>query len=147
MKKILLILILGIAAYGFVQQAPKYFPEDRFFGSETATSNVALDKAFKNNLSDVQVGGSGKVVKILPDDTKGSRHQKFIVKLDSGQSVLVAHNIDIAPRIGNFSVGDQVDFYGEYEWNPQGGVVHWTHRDPSGRHEGGWLKHGGKIFQ
>ncbi len=147
MKKILLILILGIAAYGFVQQAPKYFPEDTFFSSETATSNVALDKAFKNNQSDVQVGGSGKVVKILPDDTKGSRHQKFIVKLDSGQSVLIAHNIDIAPRIGNFSVGDQVDFYGEYEWNPQGGVVHWTHRDPSGRHEGGWLKHGGKIFQ
>lgn len=147
MKKFLLILIVGIAVYGVVQQAPKFFSISSFFSSEISTSDLSLEKAFKNNQSDIQVGGSGKVIKILPDDTQGSRHQKFILKLNSGQSILIAHNIDIAPRISALNVGDHINFYGEYEWNPKGGVVHWTHHDPSGRHEGGWLNHGGKIYE
>ncbi len=147
MKKFLLILIVGIAVYGVVQQAPKSFSISSFFSSEISTSDLSLEKAFKNNQSDIQVGGSGKVIKILPDDTQGSRHQKFILKLNSGQTILIAHNIDIAPRISALNVGDHINFYGEYEWNPKGGVVHWTHHDPSGRHEGGWLNHGGKIYE
>ena len=147
MKKILLILIVGIAVYGLVQQAPKSFSISSFFSSEISTSDLSLEKAFKNNQSDIQIGGSGKVIKILPDDTQGSRHQKFILKLNSGQTVLIAHNIDIAPKISALNVGDHINFYGEYEWNPKGGVVHWTHHDPSGRHEGGWLNHGGKIYE
>jgi len=146
-KKFLLILIVGIAVYGVVQQAPKSFSISSFFSSEISTSDLSLEKAFKNNQSDIQVGGSGKVIKILPDDTQGSRHQKFILKLNSGQTILIAHNIDIAPRISALNVGDHINFYGEYEWNPKGGVVHWTHHDPSGRHEGGWLNHDGKIYQ
>ncbi len=147
MKKFLLILIVGIAVYGFVQQAPKSFSISSFFSSEISTSDLSLEKAFKNNQSDIQVGGSGKVIKILPNDTQGSRHQKFILKLNSGQTILIAHNIDIAPRISALNVGDHINFYGKYEWNPKGGVVHWTHHDPSDRHEGGWLNHGGKIYE
>ena len=147
MKKILLILIVGIAVYGLVQQAPKSFSISSFFSSKISTSDLSLEKAFKNNQSDIQIGGSGKVIKILPDDTQGSRHQKFILKLNSGQTILIAHNIDIAPKISALNVGDHINFYGEYEWNPKGGVVHWTHHDPSGRHEGGWLNHGGIIYQ
>ena len=147
MKKFLLILIVGIAVYGFVQLSPEFFSIGSFFNSEISTSDLSLERAFKNNQSDIQVGGSGKVVKILPDDTQGSRHQKFILKLNSGQTILIAHNIDIAPRISTLKVGDHINFYGQYEWNPKGGVVHWTHHDPSGRHEGGWLNHGGKIYE
>ena len=147
MKKIWLILIAGIAVYGFVQQAPKFFPIGKFFSSELSTSDKALEKALKNNQSNIQVGGSGKVIKILPDDTQGSRHQKFIIELNSGQTLLISHNIDVARKIDNLNVGDHINFYGEYEWNSKGGVVHWTHHDPSGRHEGGWLNHGGKIYQ
>jgi hypothetical protein len=40
-----------------------------------------------------------------------------------------------------------IQFYGEYEWNNKGGVVHWTHRDPNGHHVGGWLKHNGSTYQ
>jgi hypothetical protein len=146
-KKFLLILIVGIAIYGFVQQVPKFFSVGTFFNSEISTSDLFIEKVFKNNQSDIQVGGSGKVIKILPDDTQGSRHQKFIIELNSGQTLLIAHNIDISPRVGTLNVGDHINFYGEYEWNSKGGVIHWTHHDPSGRHEDGWLTHGGKIYQ
>jgi len=95
----------------------------------------------------VQVKGSGTVIRILKDDNQGSRHQKFILKLSSGQTILVAHNIDLAPRINSISKGDSVQFYGEYEWNNKGGVVHWTHRDPNGNHIGGWLKHNRRVYQ
>jgi len=83
----------------------------------------------------------------LPDDTSGSRHQRFILKLSSGQTLLVAHNIDLAPRISSLRVGDAVQFYGEYEWNQKGGVLHWTHRDSRGSHVAGWLRHQGKTYQ
>jgi len=103
--------------------------------------------AYEQQQSDVQVRGQGVVIKLLPDDTQGSRHQKFILRLASGQTLLVAHNIDLAPRIDALRVTDYVGFYGEYEWNNQGGVLHWTHHDPQGRHLDGWLSHNGKIYQ
>ena len=87
------------------------------------------------------------MIKILADDNKGSRHQKFIVKLASGQTVLIAHNIDLARRINSINIGDSIEFYGEYEWNAKGGIVHWTHHDPAGRHKDGWLKHNGVLYK
>jgi len=84
---------------------------------------------------------------ILPDDNDGSRHQRFILQLNSGQTLLIAHNIDIAPRIPVLRQGDEVAFRGQYEWNPEGGVIHWTHHDPGGQHPGGWLKHEGQTYQ
>lgn len=87
------------------------------------------------------------MTKVLRDDLKGSRHQRFILKTDTGQTLLVAHNIDLAPRIDGLKAGDTVEFYGEYEWNPKGGVIHWTHHDPDNRHVAGWLRHQGRTYQ
>jgi hypothetical protein len=84
---------------------------------------------------------------VLPDDNEGSRHQRFIVRLASGRTVLIAHNIDLAPRVEGLTAGDSVEFSGEFENNDKGGVVHWTHHDPDGRHVGGWIKHGGRVYQ
>lgn len=115
--------------------------------SNISYANPIIDKAYHEKRSDVQVQGSGKVIKILSDDNKGSRHQRFILKLPSNLSILVAHNIDLAPRINDLKTGDIVEFYGEYEWNNKGGVIHWTHHDPRKKHKDGWLKHKGKIYE
>ena len=61
--------------------------------------------------------------------------------------MLVAHNIDVAPRLSGLETGDEVAFRGVYEWNARGGVVHWTHHDPSGERRGGWLRHEGRTVQ
>ena len=103
--------------------------------------------AYQNHQSNFFVESKGVVIKILRDDLKGSCHQRFILQLPKGQTILIAHNIDIAPRIDNLNVGDEVYFYGEYEWNENGGVVHWTHHDPQYRRAGGWLEHKNKRFQ
>lgn len=108
---------------------------------------TTVNDAYKHQQSNVQVKGHGKVVHILNDDNQGSRHQKFILELSSGKTILIAHNIDLAPRINTISKGDTVQFYGVYEWNKKGGVVHWTHRDPNSRHINGWLKHKGSVYQ
>jgi hypothetical protein len=87
------------------------------------------------------------VIRVLADDLDGSRHQRFIVQLASGQTLLITHNIDIAPRITGVKVGDSVSFYGEYVWNEKGGVIHWTHHDPQRRHVAGWVIHDGKTYK
>lgn len=150
MKKIILIIILAaISIYEAVQeQKPTSSSSDSFFKTTKTTGNKSsLKTAFKNKRSDFQIQDSGVVIKNLPDDLKGSRHQKFILKNNTGETVLVAHNIDLAPKINSLREGDRVEFFGEYEWNPRGGVVHWTHGDPRGKHVSGWLKHNGKTYQ
>ena len=153
MKKFLIIIVICTGTYAVASLYHDSFPLSSikalfpFTKTELSTSDKALKNAFENKIKGFQVGGSGIVIEILPDDNQGSRHQRFILKLDSNQTLLIAHNIDLAPIIENLKVDDHVNFYGEYEWNSMGGVIHWTHHDPNGRHEGGWLNHGGKLYQ
>ena len=90
---------------------------------------------------------SGNVTRVLSDDNTGSRHQRFIIELSSGQTLLIAHNIDLAPKIYSLQKGGFVKFCGEYESNSKGGVVHWTHHDPSNRHVGGWLEYNNSRYE
>ena len=109
----------------------------------------ALMEAYRNGESDLIAEGTGRVEKLLSDDLEGSRHQKFILRLGSGQSILVSHNIDsdVASRKASMREGDEVRFRGEYEWNERGGVVHWTHDDPKDWHADGWLEHNGVRYE
>ncbi len=116
-------------------------------GELSQSGSGDIERAFNTHASDVQVTGEGTVLHILSDDRSGSRHQRIILRLASGQTVLIQHNIDVAKRIDDLKVGDTVGINGEYIWNEQGGLIHWTHHDPAGRHTGGWLKHNGRIYQ
>jgi hypothetical protein len=150
MKKLFLFIILIAVYFQFTQTHENPSNSSTAFTSQSevgGASNQQLEAAFDQRQSNIQVEGQGTVSRILADDLDGSRHQKFIVQLASGQTLLLAHNIDLAPRVDGLSEGDQVSFYGEYEWNPKGGVVHWTHHDPDGQHEAGWIKHHGNTYQ
>jgi hypothetical protein len=143
MRKTLIILIFVAAAIYLYDEAPL---------SDTSAPAIFVDSPTLAPADELwrggqQVEGSGMVLRILPDDNKGSRHQRFILELRSGRTVLVAHNIDLAPRIPGLESGDSVSFFGEYESNDQGGVIHWTHHDPQGRHIDGWLEHRGQRYQ
>jgi len=119
-----------------------------FIGAgDSGPSPDRLAAAYEQQISNIQVRGEGIVEKVLKDDTEGSAHQRLIVRTSPGQTVLIAHNIDLAPRVENVRAGDRLEFYGEYEWNNKGGVVHWTHHDPRGKHPGGWIEHDGIRYQ
>jgi len=159
MKKPIIILFVLFVSYQYINTLPSntnqptvtpiasHVPTEHKTEQSTSTQRSAIDKAVQNRRSHVQVEGSGRVIKVLRDDTKGSRHQKFLLRIASGKTILIAHNIDLAPRINGIRKGDTVKFYGQYEWNAKGGVVHWTHKDPRGRHKSGWLKHQGRVYQ
>ncbi|MCA1567155.1 MAG: DUF3465 domain-containing protein [Acidobacteria bacterium] len=123
------------------QRKPRRSPRALSGGDE------ALARAFAQRTSNILVEGQGVVQRVLSDDNDGSRHQRFIVALASGQTLLISHNIDLATRVVGLRKGDAVSFSGEYEWNAEGGVIHWTHRDPGKRHPAGWIKHNGELYQ
>lgn len=141
MKKFFLILVLIAGYLGWTEYGGLPLP-----GVDSPPAGDAIAQAYAARRSNVQVQAEGRVTRVLSDDTEGSRHQRFIVRLDSGQTVLIAHNIDLAPRVAGLREQDRVAFYGEYEWNAKGGVVHWTHRDPARRHPAGWIEYQGRRY-
>jgi len=144
MKKLLIIIVVAILYVGTISNV-SYAVGETVAASQN--SEQLLADAYKTQRSDFQVQGTASVVKLLPDDNNGSRHQRFLVRLNSGQTLLIAHNISLAARIDDLKEGDNVEFYGEYEWNNKGGVIHWTHHDPNGRHVSGWIKHDNRTYQ
>ncbi len=123
-------------------------------GPKPSIRRVAKSQRKLVELADAQQSGvmvqfDARVVKILPDDIHGDQHQRFILAIDhepsSIRTVLIAHNIDLAPRVP-VKRGSVARFYGQYEWNEKGGLLHWTHHDPSDWREGGWIELHGKRY-
>ena len=135
-----LLVIVALAAYQY------YHQEDIRVDSGDATGNGAVQAAFAAQRSGVWLEAQGQVARILSDDNEGSRHQRFVLELDDGHSVLVAHNIDLAERVP-LARNDLISLRGRYEWNARGGVIHWTHHDPDGRGPGGWVKSGSETYR
>lgn len=109
--------------------------------------NESIQRAIERQLSTVQVEGRGDIVKVLPDDTQGDRHQRMLVSVAPGKTILIVHNIDIAPRIQGVREGDEIVFSGEFKWNEKGGLVHWTHHDPRKKHADGWIRYQDRTYQ
>lgn len=86
------------------------------------------------------VTGWGTVKKLLPDDTVPPCHQRFLLVDPTGETLLVASNIDRWPRLADLHAGDIVEFKGEFKDTENGYLVHWTHPDTSGRRPGGYIR-------
>lgn len=137
------LVTLAIVVMAVVLTRP-WSPAVPSIGDDGGASRVA--ELFASRSSGEMVEVSGVVDAVLSDDNDGSRHQRFIVRLDSDQTLLVAHNIDLAERVP-LAVRDQVTVRGQYEWNDRGGVLHWTHHDPDGRRAGGWIDWNGQQYR
>ena len=143
LKNLALMLVLVFTACDQPLQLPKV---GNIAVTAAETSNVSIEQAFASKHSDIVVSGNGVVTKLLADDAKGSRHQKFLLKINDRQTLLFAHNIDLAERVP-LAVGDAITFSGEYVYNPKGGIIHWTHHDPRASHAAGWIMLRGKKYQ
>lgn len=105
-----------------------------------------IERLFRAHESDAIVTITGRVTRLLPPDNDGKPHQRFVVELDSRRTLLVAHNLSVSQPVP-LRRGDRVRVHGEYEWNDRGGLIHWTHHDPEGWREGGWIEHDGRRFE
>ncbi len=165
-KKIIIVAVLLVISYGYnyFQNGQKQTNSSDIQHETTHDINDAnnantppavsnkqstlnkIRKAADSQKSGWWLVAEGKVIKILKDDTKGHRHQKFLLKLAPDITLLVAHNIDLAPRVP-LRKGDTVKIRGRYEWNHRGGILHWTHHDPKGRQKDGWIYHNKKYYK
>ncbi len=112
--------------------------------ADTNESEVAA--AQNNRASHVQVTCTLPVKRMLRPDDKGEKHEKFLLQLSNGSTILVAHNVSRAPSVP-VEAGDIVTVHGEYIWNNKGGVIHWTHASDTPRHEGGYIDFKGQRYQ
>ncbi|MBV9233405.1 MAG: DUF3465 domain-containing protein [Candidatus Eremiobacteraeota bacterium] len=111
--------------------------------------DAAVCQAYAAARSHVEVVVDGDVTRVLGIAAgRVSPHEGFLLRLRSGcrLTVRVEANTDFT---GTFPLapGQAVTVKGEYEYYPRGGVVHWTHRDPRGRHEGGFIETGGRRYE
>jgi hypothetical protein len=118
-------------------------------GSSPAASadNAAIAADFANHRSKVEVTADGIVVRLFPDrQSSTGTHEQFIIRLTSqNQTVEIEHDISIGKRVP-VAQGDEVIVHGEYIWNAQGGLIHFTHHDPQATHEGGYIIDDGKTY-
>jgi len=155
-KVISTIVLIAVAlVYYYVQEQSSNKQPEVIERSEQRelTPHQKIADYFNNKVSNKMVSIRSEVTKILSDDTHPPRHQRFIITLNQGLAlnreltVLISHNIDLAPRVSGLNVGDEVIITGQYEWNERGGVIHWTHHDPQGRRDGGQIIHQGSVYR
>jgi uncharacterized protein DUF3465 len=109
--------------------------------------DAAIVRDYQQHRSQVEVTAEGTVVSLLSDSNGPSGpHERFIIRLSGGDlTLLIDHNLSIGRRVP-VQLGDHVLVHGEYVWNVQGGLIHFTHHDPQGTHEGGFIEDGGSTY-
>jgi hypothetical protein len=111
-------------------------------------NDAAVCAAYTAERSHVEVIADGTITRILGVQAgRVSPHEGFLVRLAAGCSLVVRveANTDFTGPIP-LARGERVTVKGEYEYYPLGGVIHWTHRDPRGRHEGGYIEAAGSTY-
>lgn len=114
-------------------------------------SNGAVYDAWRAGRSHVEVTAHGAVARVLGERVGASgTHLGFLLHLSGGAgrglTVRVEDNVDLTGHIA-VNAGDDVTVRGEYIYDSRGGLIHYTHRDPRGRHESGYVRVGDRIYQ
>ncbi|MBV8637898.1 MAG: DUF3465 domain-containing protein [Candidatus Eremiobacteraeota bacterium] len=119
-------------------------------GANDPPNNGRICAAYATQGSHGEVVASGVVRHVLGTRRGPSgEHEGFLLQLDGDCDLLlrVETNVDLTGPVPLHD-GERVIVKGEYEFDPMGGVVHWTHRDPRGHHPDGYVKaDDGKVYQ
>ena len=151
----------GIYAYlnydiPYIPKPPENFKFSEFFkinerrpvltvdGRLSSSDNI-LHNAFKEKKRKIVTNGAGKVIKMLSDQFGGSKRQRFLIILNSGQKLQIKHDIDEIGRLP-VKIGDSVAFSGIYNWNREGGEISKTD-SRSRNNQSGWLKLNGTMYK
>lgn len=148
MKRFVNVLVLAVSLVGISGNA---FAYSQYSGSQDEQTgfdqgDAAIVRAAQRKARVNFVEGAGmEVVKVLPDDTTGLEHQKWVVRLSDGQNIEAVYNTDMCPHVP-IQVGDIVAMGGMFLWTNQGGLIHWLHHDPRGNRPDGYVMVNGTYY-
>lgn len=114
--------------------------------------NASLYAAWRAGASHVEVTASGTIARVLGvrADGRFGPHEGFLVHLRGagghGLTIEVEDNLRLTGPVP-IEAGEDVVVHGEYEYDLRGGVVHWTHHDPSGHHAAGYIRVNGRLYE
>lgn len=118
-------------------------------GTQQTPDNAAVCRIYSAQQSRTEVVADGTVVDVLGTRRGPSGdHEGFLLRLNGGCDLLVRveTNVDLTGPVP-LRTSQRVVVKGEYEYDPMGGVIHWTHHDPRGRHDGGFVRVGDRTYQ
>jgi len=87
---------------------------------------------------------AARISDILPDSFGRYRHQRFLIRCPTGQQVLIVNDVTVGQRVP-VKPGDRVAAHGEYIWNRQGGLIHFTHGSAGA--DQGWILRGDHVYE
>lgn len=115
---------------------------------EKTDTNYEILNAIKNStpLSHAIVK-KAQVIKLLRNDNKGAKHQRWIIQIENGVTITIVHNIDIAEKVP-VSPGDIIEAAGELIFGDRkkDPILHWTHADPNKKYIDGYILLNGKKY-
>lgn len=111
-------------------------------------NDAGLCQAIASRSSGVEVIADGTVAQLLGTAIGSSgAHEGFILHLESGcaATLRVETNVAFTGPVP-LHIGERVVVKGEYDHDPDGEVIHFTHRELDGRHPGGYVEAGGVYY-
>jgi hypothetical protein len=119
--------------------------------TQTDDANGAVYDAWRTGRSHLELTASGSVARTLGLRRGPSgMHEGFLLHLRGsagrGLTIRVEDNVDLTGPIP-MAAGDDVEVRGEYVYDERGGLIHYTHLDPRGRHPGGYVRVHDKVYQ
>jgi hypothetical protein len=110
--------------------------------------NASICNDYGSQATNQEVIAHGRVGEILGTRPgRSGSHEGFLLKLDGDcdLTLKVETNVSITGPVP-IHRGEIVIVKGEYVYDPLGGILHWTHHDPEGRHVAGYVVSDGKTY-
>lgn len=106
-----------------------------------------IEFLYNSQRGGVFVESVGRIVKILDDQITPYPAQVILIRLSSGQKLIIKHDINLGSALPTLKKAEALQFKGIYKWNDRGGMILSTHKNNDFPKHSGWLKYDDKIYQ